>query len=151
MKSDDADFMRLAIEEAKKGEGKTYPNPIVGAVIVEAGAVVSKGFHAVAGEAHAELNAFNALARPPAKDAVLYVTLEPCSTFGKTPPCTELIIASGITRVVIGTLDPNPEHSGRAVSLLEEAGILVVAGVLEAECTNLNEDFNRRMKEQANE
>jgi len=141
--------MRLAIEEAKKGKGLTYPNPIVGALIVEGNEVIASGFHAKAGDAHAEVNAFNHLGRPPREDAVLYVTLEPCSTVGKTPACTDIIIASGITHVMIGTLDPNPAHNGRAVSLLKEAGITVRVGVLENECTALNEDFNKRMKEKS--
>lgn len=138
-------FMRLAILEAKKGEWKTFPNPIVGAVIVEDGKPVAFGFHAKAGEVHAEINAFKNLGRAPKSGAKLFVTLEPCSTVGKTGACTEAIIASGLKHVVIGTIDPNPLHNGRAVSLLEDAGIEVQVGVLAEECRALNKDFNQRM------
>mgnify|MGYP002622682289 CR=1 FL=1 len=141
-------FMRLAIEEAKKAEGHTYPNPLVGALIVEDEEVVAKGYHESFGHAHAEINALKSLGRKPADEAVLYVTLEPCSTIGKTPPCTEAIINAGLKYVVIGTIDPNPLHQGRALSILKEAGIDVTSGVLEEKCRRLNEDFNQRIAQQ---
>jgi len=151
MMKDDHHFMRLAILEAKKGEGKTFPNPIVGAVIVEDDRPVAFGFHAKAGEAHAEINALKNLGRPPKAGAVLFVTLEPCSSKGKTGPCTQAIIASGLKRIVIGTMDPNPQHMGRAVNILKQAGLDVRSGVLDNECRDLNKDFNQRMKDLADE
>ena len=144
--ADDAQFMRLAIEEARKGGRKTFPNPIVGCVIVEGDTVVAKGFHEKAGAAHAEVNALSHLGRVPKEGARLYVTLEPCSTVGKTGPCTNAIITSGIKEVIVGTIDPNPQHQGRGIEILEQAGVNVRVGVLEEECRKLNRDFNERMK-----
>ncbi len=134
--------MRAALREAQKGLGLTSPNPAVGAILVRAGRIISRGWHRKAGAPHAEVEALRAL--PNVKDAVgatLYVTLEPCSTHGRTPPCTEAIVRSGISRVVIGGLDPNPLHAGRAVELLREAGLEVVIGVQEAACGFLNRAF----------
>src|SRR5215471_20548534 len=109
----DERYMRLALRQARKGLGKTSPNPAVGALVVRDGIILSKGWHKEAGRAHAEIEALAALrAKSCAKGAVLYVTLEPCSTRGRTPPCTESIIAEGIKRVVVGATDPNPEHHG---------------------------------------
>jgi diaminohydroxyphosphoribosylaminopyrimidine deaminase/5-amino-6-(5-phosphoribosylamino)uracil reductase len=147
VQTDDAACMRLAIEEAKKGEGKTFPNPIVGCVIVEGNEVVAKGFHEKAGSPHAEVNALSHLGRAAKEGARLYVTLEPCSTVGKTGPCTNAIITSGIKEVVVGTIDPNPQHKGRGIEILKQAGINVRVGVLDEECRDLNMDFNERMKE----
>jgi len=146
----DADelFLRLALEAAAKGVGKTRPNPAVGAVIVRDGVVLATGWHRKAGEPHAEveaLNALNALPDPQAsRGATLYVTLEPCSTHGRTPPCVEAILAAEIRRVVIGTLDPNPAHAGRAIGILEAAGVevAVAQGKVEADCRQLNRIFN---------
>lgn len=135
-------FMRRAIELAKKAGGNTHPNPRVGAVLVEDGKIVAEGFHARAGTPHAERVALNALGRKPKPGATLFVTLEPCSTHGKTGACTEAILAAGISRVVVGATDPNPAHAGRGLEILREHGIEVVAGILERDCENLNPIFN---------
>jgi len=135
-------FMRRALAVAKRAWGDTHPNPLVGAVIVEDGAVVAEGFHARAGEPHAEINALRALGRAPKPGATLYVTLEPCCTHGRTPPCTDAIVDAGITRVVVGATDPNPAHAGHGFDVLRAAGVEVVAGVLAAECADLNLIFN---------
>lgn len=132
-------FMRLALSLAKKGQGMTSPNPAVGAVIVKTGRVVGRGYHKKAGEEHAEVCALASCSA--AKGATLYVTLEPCCHFGKTPPCVDAVIGSGIKTVVVGMLDPNPLVAGGGIKRLEEAGIKVVTGVLEKECRALNEPF----------
>ena len=136
--------MRRALQIACKGFGGTSPNPMVGAVIVRDGAVLGEGFHKRAGEGHAEVTAI-AAARRAGKDihgATLYVTLEPCSTFGRTPPCTSAIVESGISEVIVGTTDPNAKHAGKGFELLRKAGIRVRHGLLAEECTRLNEAFN---------
>ena len=139
----DEKFMRAALTEARRGLGHTSPNPAVGAVIVRAGRIVARGFHRQAGLPHAEIEALRALQKPAlAKGAAIYVTLEPCSTHGRTPPCVEAIVAAGFRRVVIGAIDPNPAHAGRGVKLLRAAGIDVTTGVLEPECRALNTAFN---------
>jgi diaminohydroxyphosphoribosylaminopyrimidine deaminase/5-amino-6-(5-phosphoribosylamino)uracil reductase len=135
-------FMRRALELARRGWGTTHPNPMVGAIIVEAGEIVAEGFHAKAGEPHAEIMALRALGRKPAAGATLYVTLEPCCTHGRTPPCTEAIIAAGLKRVVVGATDPNPAHAGHGFEVLRAAGVEVVTGVLAADCADLNLIFN---------
>src|SRR5271168_2595648 len=137
-------WMRLALREARRGLGRTSPNPAVGAVIVSArGKVLARGWHRAAGCPHAEIEAIRKLPRPGlARGATLYVTLEPCSTHGRTPPCVDAIIAAGFRRVVIGTIDPNPAHAGRGVKLLRAAGIAVTTDVLAAECNALNAAFN---------
>ena len=139
----DAKCMREALALAKMGYGLTNPNPMVGAVLVQDGDIIGRGFHLRAGEAHAEINALDDAAKHggAVKNSTLYVTLEPCSTYGRTPPCTKAIIAAGIKRVVIGALDPNPVHNGRAVGILRDAGIEVVTGVENAECSELNREF----------
>lgn len=137
--------MARAIAVARRGWGDTHPNPMVGALIVEDGAVVAEGHHARAGEPHAEINALSALGRKPAPDAILYVTLEPCCTHGRTPPCTEAIAAAGIRRVVVGATDPNPVHAGQGYELLRAAGVEVTEGVLARECGDLNLIFNHGM------
>lgn len=129
-------FMREAIELARRGLGRTAPNPCVGAVVVKDDRVVGRGFHPRAGMPHAEVYAL-AEAGGQARGATLYVTLEPCNHHGRTPPCTEAVIRAGIRRVVAGTLDPNPLVSGAGIRRLEEAGIEVEGGVLEAECGDL--------------
>ena len=123
----DAHFMRLALRLARRGYGATSPNPMVGAVLVKGGKVIGDGWHRRAGEAHAEIEALrNAQRRGNStKGATLYVTLEPCCTHGRTPPCTEAIIAAGIKRVVIGAVDPNPKHAGKGFKILKRAGITV--------------------------
>ncbi len=135
-------FMRRAIAQARGVWGTTHPNPMVGALIVENGEVVAEGATAPAGGPHAEIGALKALGRKPQPGATLYVTLEPCCTHGRTPPCTDAIIAAGISRVVVGATDPNPAHVGKGYALLREAGIEVVTGVLAAECDDLNLIFN---------
>src|SRR5688572_5440019 len=127
-------FMRLALELAQNGWPEVAPNPLVGCVIVKEGKVVSTGFHQKFGEAHAEVNAIHALPESISPmDCELYVTLEPCSHHGKTPPCAELIISKGFKHVVIASGDPNPLVSGKGISALKAAGIEVKTGVLEAE------------------
>jgi len=124
----DEKFMRAALREAARGVGHTSPNPAVGAVIVRGGRIVARGFHRRAGAPHAEIEALGELKNPAmARGATLCVTLEPCSTHGRTPPCVDAIIRAGFARVVIGTLDPNPAHAGRGVGLLRAAGLAVTA------------------------
>ncbi len=136
--------MRLALCEARKGLGQTSPNPAVGAVIVGAGSAMATGWHQRAGGPHAEVVALSNLKDPAlAAGATLYVTLEPCSTTGRTPPCTDAIIAAGIGRVVVGTIDVNPKHRGRGLDRLRQAGVDVTAGVLAEECGLLNTGFNK--------
>lgn len=132
--------MQLAIELAKKGEGKVNPNPMVGAVIVRDGIVIGEGYHEKYGEGHAEVNAFKSLKEDPS-GATMYVTLEPCSHYGKTPPCVDKIVENNIKRVVIGMIDPNPLVAGNGVYKLKKAGIEVKIGVLEDKCKKLNEVF----------
>lgn len=142
MREEDEKWMRLALAEAEKGWGYCAPNPMVGAVIVRNGEVLGAGYHHRAGEAHAEINALRSL--PPGTalaEATMYVTLEPCSTWGRTPPCCDAVASSGVKRVVIGSLDDNPRHCGAAVERLRAAEIEVEYGVLEAECRQLNEHF----------
>ena len=134
--------MRRALELARQAWGRTHPNPMVGAVITEGGKVVAEGFHAKAGDPHAEVMALRALGRKPAADAILHVTLEPCCTHGLTPPCVDAILASGIRTVVVGARDPNPAHAGHGLELLRAKGVAVVEGVLGEECAELNLIFN---------
>lgn len=136
--------MRLALCLAARGYGQTSPNPMVGAVLVKNGEVIGKGFHRRAGLPHAEIEALRDAERRRyrPRGATLYVTLEPCCTHGRTPPCTDAIIAAGIKRVVVAATDPNPKHAGRGFELLRKADVNVVTGVLEIEATRLNEAFN---------
>ena len=136
--------MREALAEARKGSGCTHPNPAVGAVIAKGNRILSKGWHHAAGCPHAEIEALNGLKnRLRANGATLFVTLEPCSTHGRTPPCTQAIIDAGIARVVYGARDPNPCHAGRADEILRAAGIEVSAGILASECKSLNVAWNK--------
>jgi diaminohydroxyphosphoribosylaminopyrimidine deaminase / 5-amino-6-(5-phosphoribosylamino)uracil reductase len=139
---DDKAFMEQAIGLALRGWGNTHPNPMVGCVIVERGNVVASAYHEKDGGPHAERAALAALGRKPRASATLYVTMEPCSTKGRTGACTEAILASGIRRVVAGAADPNPLHAGQGFEVLRAAGVEVVTGVLEAECADLNLIFN---------
>jgi diaminohydroxyphosphoribosylaminopyrimidine deaminase / 5-amino-6-(5-phosphoribosylamino)uracil reductase len=140
----DEDWMRIALMEARKGLGTTNPNPAVGAVIVKDGRLLARAYHRRTGRPHAEIEVLRRLpGEYHAQDATLYVTLEPCSTTGRTPPCTEAIIRSGIRRVVVGAIDPNPNHKGRGLDRLREEGISVTAGVLGRACEALNAGFNR--------
>lgn len=133
-------YMKRALELAKKGWGRTNPNPLVGAVIVKNGEVISEGYHQVLGGAHAEVTAFNN-ARQSVRGSTLYVNLEPCSHYGRTPPCAKAIIEAGISKVVVAMEDPNSKVSGRGIKMLQDAGIEVVVGVLEKEARTLNEIF----------
>ena len=138
----DEHFMRRAIELAMRARGRTHPNPLVGAIIVENGAVVAEGFHAQDGGPHAERVALANLGRAPKPGATLYVTLEPCSTHGRTGACCDAIRAAGVRRVVVGATDPNPAHAGRGFGVLKESGVEVVSGVLACECADMNLIFN---------
>ncbi|OEF99557.1 riboflavin biosynthesis protein RibD [Vulcanibacillus modesticaldus] len=133
-------FMQLAIDLAKKTKGQTSPNPVVGAVVVKDGRIIGMGAHLKAGEAHAEVQALN-MAGKETKGSTVYVTLEPCSHFGKTPPCAARLVKEQVKRVVVAMLDPNPLVSGNGIKILEDAGIEVDVGVLEAEAKKLNEAF----------
>src|SRR5947207_7129398 len=124
-------FMQRALELARTGWGLTHPNPMVGALIVEEGEIVAEGAHAQDGGPHAERLALLARGKAPRPGATLYVTLEPCSTQGRTGACTDAIVASGIKRVVIGATDPNPAHAGAGFEVLRAAGVEVITGVLE--------------------
>lgn len=143
----DGILMSRAMGLARRAWGQTHPNPMVGALIVEAGEVVAEGWHKGAGQPHAEVEAFAALGRVPAEGAVLYVTLEPCSTVGRTGACTDAILESGIRKVVVGAVDPNPVHAGRGLEILREAGVEVEQGVLQEECNDLNLIFNHWIAE----
>lgn len=139
----DEKYMRRALELARHGRLDASPNPMVGAVIVVPdGRIIGEGWHRRHGEGHAEVNAVASVADPALlRDATMYVTLEPCSHYGKTPPCASLIIEKGIPRVVVGCLDPFEKVSGRGVNMLREAGVEVITGCLEAECVALNRKF----------
>ena len=136
----DQNNMLQAIQLAKQGEGWTNPNPMVGAVIVKNGRIIGKGYHKKCGELHAERNAIASLTES-AEGATIYVTLEPCCHYGKTPPCTEAIIEQKIKRVVIGSRDPNPKVSGKGIKMLQEAGIEVIEDFMREECDRLNPVF----------
>lgn len=132
--------MRAALVEAEKGRGRTHPNPVVGAVLVRGGRTIAVGHHAQAGGPHAEASVLRA-AGERARGAELFVTLEPCNHFGRTPPCTEAILAAGVGRVVFGSRDPNPAVRGHGARRLRNAGVQVVSGVLRAECDASNEQW----------
>lgn len=136
----DKDYMNMAIALAKKGEGWTNPNPMVGAVIVKNDRVIGQGYHVQYGELHAERNAFVSL-QESAKGATFYVTLEPCCHYGKTPPCTDIILENQIARVVIGSRDPNPVVAGRGAAILRDAGIQVEEDFMREECDQINPIF----------
>lgn len=133
-------YMRRAMELAEKGRGRTNPNPMVGAVIIKDGAVVGEGYHEKVGRPHAEINALRA-AEEKAKGAVMYVTLEPCPTHGRTPPCTEAIIAAELDQVAVGLTDPNPQVSGRGIDQLKKAGIKVSTNILRDRIKRQNEAY----------
>ena len=136
----DKDYMRLALQLAKKGCGLTSPNPMVGAVIVKDGRVIGQGWHEKYGQPHAERNALADCTADP-RGAVMYVTLEPCCHYGKQPPCVDAILAAGISRVVIGSADPNPLVDGKGAAILRSHGIEVTEHVLQDECDRLNRVF----------
>jgi diaminohydroxyphosphoribosylaminopyrimidine deaminase/5-amino-6-(5-phosphoribosylamino)uracil reductase len=139
----DVSFMRLALR-LPRGRGQTSPTPMVGAVLVKRGRIIGRGWHRRAGEPHAEVEAIRDAERDgeTARGATLYVTLEPCCTHGRTPPCTDAIKAAGVRRVVVAARDPNPAHAGRGFKLLRRAGVRLTTGVLAEEATRLNESFN---------
>ena len=138
--SNDGIYMRLAIKLAKKAEGRTSPNPIVGAVIVKNERIIGKGYHKRCGLPHAEINALRK-AGLKAKGATLYVTLEPCDHYGRTPPCTDAIIASGIKKVVIAAKDPNPINNGRGIKKLRQSGVRVESGILAQAACAMNKPY----------
>ena len=142
----DYDFMARALRLAEKGRYTTHPNPRVGCVIVKQDHVIGEGYHKRAGEPHAEINALLAVNESPA-GATVYVTLEPCSHTGKTPPCADALIDAGVSRVVIAMQDPNPEVAGQGIKRLQDAGITVDAGLLEAQARKLNPGFIKRMEQ----
>lgn len=135
-------YMRLALDLARKGEGMTSPNPVVGAVIVRNGRIAGKGYHKKAGLPHAEINAIEDAGKM-AKGSTLYVTLEPCDHFGRTPPCTDAIINSGIKNVIVAALDPNPVTSGRGIRTLNKSGINTKVGLLGNEARAMNKPFEK--------
>lgn len=137
---DDEQWMKRALRLAEKGRGRTSPNPMVGAILVKDDKVVGEGYHAKAGEAHAEIIALER-AREDAKGAILYINLEPCAHYGKTPPCAPRVIEAGVKRVAIGMEDPNPLVKGKGVEILRRVGLDVEVGILEKECRRLNEAF----------
>ncbi|MDY5436888.1 bifunctional diaminohydroxyphosphoribosylaminopyrimidine deaminase/5-amino-6-(5-phosphoribosylamino)uracil reductase RibD [Peptostreptococcus porci] len=141
----DEKFMKIALEMAEKGIGKVNPNPLVGAVIVKDNRIIGNGYHKTYGGFHAEREALKSCSENPS-GATMYVTLEPCCHYGKTPPCVDAIIENGISRVVVGTRDPNPLVAGKGIDKLRKKGIAVVEGVLEAECRRLNTIFFHYIK-----
>jgi diaminohydroxyphosphoribosylaminopyrimidine deaminase / 5-amino-6-(5-phosphoribosylamino)uracil reductase len=139
----DEKFMRVALNEAKKALGQTSPNPAVGAVLVVGNRIVAKGHHRGAGRDHAEVECLRNFGAPLPARATLYVTLEPCSTEGRTAPCTDAILQAGVSNVVVGAIDVNPRHSGRGIMQLRNAGVSVREGVLADDCAQINEAFNK--------
>jgi diaminohydroxyphosphoribosylaminopyrimidine deaminase/5-amino-6-(5-phosphoribosylamino)uracil reductase len=137
---DDQQWMKRALRLGEKGRGRTSPNPMVGAILVKDGKVVGEGYHAKTGEAHAEIIALQQ-AREEARGAILYLNLEPCTHYGKTPPCAPQVIEAGVKRVVIGMEDPNPLVKGKGIEILRKAGLDVAVGILEKECRRVNEAF----------
>lgn len=140
-------FFERTLELARKAWGNTHPNPMVGALILEDGKVVAEGYHHQAGSAHAEIQAITNLGRAPIKGASLFVSLEPCSTTGRTPPCVQGILNAGIKRVYIGSTDPNPSHAGRGIEILKESGVDVemAIGEFQTQATRLNFIFNHNI------
>jgi diaminohydroxyphosphoribosylaminopyrimidine deaminase/5-amino-6-(5-phosphoribosylamino)uracil reductase len=133
-------FMRLALEEAAKGLGRTSPNPVVGALLVKGGRIIARGYHRRAGTAHAEVVALEA-AGSKARGADLYTTLEPCDHYGRTPPCSQAVLEAGVRRVIVGSADPNPKVNGKGVARLRRAGVEVLTGILQEEADKLNRPF----------
>lgn len=138
----DEKYMFRCLQLASRGGGYVAPNPMVGAVVVHKERIIGEGFHQKFGKTHAEPNAVNSVTEKELlPESTLYVNLEPCSYFGKTPPCADFIVRSGIRRVVIGTIDPNPMVAGKGIKIMENAGLEVVCGILETECRELNKRF----------
>ncbi len=142
---DDNYYMGIAIRLARRGIGKTSPNPMVGAVIVANGNIIGQGYHKRCGDHHAEINAINSVKKN-IKAPTFYITLEPCSHYGRTPPCVDALIQEGPERVVIGSLDPNPEVNGTGVKILRSKGIKVDVGIRESECIQVNEHYFKFVK-----
>lgn len=140
----DQKFMKLALSLARKGSGRVSPNPLVGCVIVKNGKILSQGYHQKFGGAHAEVNALKKISGK-ARGATMYVTLEPCHHFGKTPPCVDAVIQSGVSRVVIAMQDPNPLTAGKSIKKLKRAGIAVTVGVCGDAAKKLNRFFNKHI------
>lgn len=136
-------FMRRALELALKAKGRTSPNPMVGCVIAKQGRLIAEGYHREAGTKHAEIVALGKVTRRQAAGATLYVTMEPCSVYGKTPPCVPQVIESGVKRVAVGARDPNPNVNGRGIAWLKEAGLEVIEGILADECAAINRPFEK--------
>ena len=135
-------YMHRCLELAVRGLGKVAPNPMVGCIIVGDNGILGEGYHESFGGPHAEINALNSVdSKADLKDAILYVSLEPCTHHGKTPPCTDAIIKSGIKNIVIGCSDPNPEVKGKGIEALTKAGCQVLTGVQEADCIEVNKRF----------
>ena len=135
-------YIKRCIELAKKATGNTYPNPLVGSVIVHDGKIIGEGYHKKAGEPHAEINAINSVKNPELlPESTIYVSLEPCSHFGKTPPCALKLKEIGFKKVLIGSMDTHEKVNGKGKHIIEEAGIEVISGVLEKECRELNKRF----------
>lgn len=148
-------YMKRCLELAEMGNGQVSPNPLVGCVIVSGGKIIGEGYHQKYGQAHAEVNAIRSVtdrygeqAAELLKNAVAYVSLEPCAHFGKTPPCADLLIRHQLKKVVIGNRDPFPDVDGKGIERLKNAGIEVVSGVLEAECFEMNRRFFTRIAQQ---
>ncbi len=142
VQGNDINFMRRCLDLAVKAEGRTYPNPLVGSVVVHDNVIIGEGYHVKAGEPHAEVIAVNSVMKKELlKHAILYVNLEPCSHFGKTPPCSGFIVSSGITKIVIGTGDTSEKVAGSGIAFLKNAGCEVITGVLEQECRWINRRF----------
>lgn len=138
----DEKFMRIALELAARAKGNTCPNPMVGAVLVKKGEIIGSGYHKKAGQPHAEINALKK-AGTKSKNSTLYITLEPCSNFGKTPPCATTILSSRIKRVVVATKDPNPINRNRGIAFLRKNGIKIKVGILRKEAERLNQAYNK--------
>lgn len=143
----DPQMMQRCLTLARRAIGQTAPNPLVGSVIVKNGEIIGEGFHPKAGEPHAEVFALRSATESP-QGATLYVNLEPCSHYGRTPPCADALIQAGLSRVVVGMVDPNPQVAGRGIERLRAAGIDVTVGVEAAACQELNEGFSHRMRYQ---
>lgn len=142
MYMDHETYMRRCIQLALQAKGSTFPNPVVGSVIVHHGKIIGEGFHHTAGGPHAEINAICSVENPQVlKDSTIYVSLEPCAHFGRTPPCANKIVEIGFKKVVIGTLDIHEKVDGRGKKIIEDAGIEVISGILEKECRELNKRF----------
>src|SRR3954468_9175434 len=139
----DERFMRAALVEARRGLGSTSPNPAVGAVLVIGNKIVARGHHRRAGAPHAEVECLTRFGRRVPKNAVMFVTLEPCSTTGRTGPCTDALRQAGVRNIVVGTTDPNPLHAGRGIDLLRDSGARVRTGILAKECAELNPSYNK--------